>query len=200
MKVVLLGNYSVGKSSICHRIVKGHYIDNSESTIGAGYYSLNFKYYNVTEIEYSIKMDIWDTSGQEKYRSISHLYYHNANIIILVFDLTDQNSFNDIKYWVSEIKRNMTEIDDKNIYIVGNKRDAIEFTFYDKSVEEMYPNFKYFKVSAKTNEGIIELISDIKNNLKETYEINMTLGLDNSSTLLLPYKNKSRSKKCCSII
>ena len=194
MKVVLLGNYYVGKSSICQRIYKGYYIENSESTIGAGFYSINFKFNNINEIETIVKMNIWDTSGQEKYRTITPLYYHNADIILLVFDLSDQNSFSDISYWMSEIK-SRTQIKDDQIFIVGNKKDIIDFSSLDNSILRLYPQYKYLKVSAKTNEGISDLFLEIGIKLNQLNQQQRKSTIDSiNHPLLLQYSdNKSRS-------
>lgn len=196
MKVVLLGNYYVGKSSICQRISKGYYNENSESTIGAGFYSINFRYNSIGEIDTVIKMDIWDTSGQEKYRTITPLYYHNADIIILVFDLSSHHSFNDINYWVAEIKT-QTTIKDEQIFIVGNKKDIVEFSPLDEHVYKLYPHFKYFKISAKTSEGIRELFSEIGIKLNQLNQQHRNSTIDSINQPLLLQNSNNHSKSNC---
>ena len=196
MKVVLLGNYCVGKSSICHRISRGYYNENSESTIGAGFYSINFRFNNTNEIDTVIKMDIWDTSGQEKYRTITPLYYHNADIIILVFDLSSHHSFNDITYWISEIKK-QTPIKDEQIFIVGNKKDIVEFSSLDDYVYKLYAHYKYFKISAKTNEGISELFTEIGNKLNQLNHQHRTSTIDSVNQPLLLQNSKENHESSC---
>src|SRR5665647_2881870 len=80
-KIVLLGESSVGKSAIAIRIARNSYAVNYESTIGAAYHNV--------KIDDNVKLDIWDTAGQERYMALAPMYYRNARIILLVFDLTD---------------------------------------------------------------------------------------------------------------
>jgi len=102
-KIVLLGETGVGKTCIINRYTKDDYEDAKFPTKGA---SFNSKVMQLDESEESyIKLIIWDTAGQEKYRSLSKLFYKDANAAILVYDITNKKSFNEIKdYWYNQIK------------------------------------------------------------------------------------------------
>ena len=101
-KVVLLGESSVGKTCIITRFVDNEFDKEIISTTGASYANktLKFKDYNNKEILF----EIWDTAGQEKYRSLTQIFYKDASIAILVYDITNEESYNELKnYWVNQI-------------------------------------------------------------------------------------------------
>ena len=103
VKVVLLGESSVGKTSIISRFIDDIFNANSITTTGASYAtkSMQFKDYK----NQIIKFEIWDTAGQEKYRSLTQIFYKDASIAILVYDITNKSSFNEMKdYWYNQIK------------------------------------------------------------------------------------------------
>ena len=105
-KVVLLGQSGVGKTCIIGRYVNGTFNSDVESTQGASFASKLVRY----DQNNTIKFDIWDTAGQEKYRSLSKIFYKDANIAILVYDITDKNSFEDIKnYWYKQLDDNASK-------------------------------------------------------------------------------------------
>ena len=113
-KVVLIGESGVGKTSIISRYINNTFKSQLMSTPGA-----NFVHKNVLleEENQSIKYEIWDTAGQEKYRSLAKVFYKNAAACVLVYDITNKKSFDELKnYWVSEIKENSSQNVSKFIY------------------------------------------------------------------------------------
>ena len=105
VKVIFLGESDVGKTSLINRFVRGDFRDSE--TTGASYASkiMEFKDYKK-----SIQFQIWDTAGQEKYRGLTKLFYKDAKIVILVYDMTRRKSFDEIKnYWYNQIKENSSE-------------------------------------------------------------------------------------------
>ena len=156
-KLVLLGESTVGKKSIISRFVDDSFSEDNITTTGASYASKNvvFKDYK----NKVIKFEIWDTAGQEKYRSLTQIFYKDAAMAILVFDTTRQNTFNEIKnYWISQIKEYAPE--DILLGLAGHKCDLIEDT---KTNEEEIREFAkkigaFFRfTSAKENIGIVDL-------------------------------------------
>ena len=105
-KIIILGKTSVGKSSILNRFIKGTFSEISITTIN--------DFYLDKEIEVRgtpMKLEIWDTAGQEKFRSLVRNYYNGSKAAILVYDITDRDSFNEVvNYWYNEVKTNMQNI------------------------------------------------------------------------------------------
>ena len=102
-KVVLLGESGVGKTSIISRFINNTFEENLVTTTGASYAgkTMTFDEYNGK----TIKFEIWDTAGQEKYRSLTKIFYKDAAVAILVYDITRKDSFNEIKnYWYNQLK------------------------------------------------------------------------------------------------
>ena len=158
-KVVLLGDSGVGKTCIISRYISGGFDNNCPSTNGASYATkiLEFKDVNKT-----ISLDIWDTAGQEKYKSLTKFFYKDAAVAILVYEITKQTTFDNVtKYWYEQLQ----EFGAKDIIIgvAGNKCDI-----YDK--EEVKENEArqfaekigaFFELtSAKNNTGINELFQE----------------------------------------
>ena len=114
-KILLIGNSSVGKSSIFNRYVDNCYSDLSVSTIGVDFKIKTLKINNKI-----IKLQIWDTNGQERFKAITNSYYRNSHGIIVVFDITDRKSFTGLRNWLNDADRyseNTCKI------LVGNKSD-----------------------------------------------------------------------------
>ena len=103
-KVVLIGESGVGKTSIISRYITNTFSPLLAATPGA---SFTAKTVYLREYNQSIKFEIWDTAGQEKYRALAKVFYKNAAVCILVYDITNKKSFDELKnYWVNEIKSN----------------------------------------------------------------------------------------------
>lgn len=116
IKLVLLGESGVGKSSIALRYVRGEFNENGEATIGAAFLT---KTVNVRG--QSVKFDIWDTAGQERYHSLAPMYYRGAPAAIVVYDVTSTSSFNRAKAWVKELLQQANA--QMVICLAGNKAD-----------------------------------------------------------------------------
>ncbi|XP_076906762.1 ras-related protein RABD1-like isoform X2 [Bidens hawaiensis] len=118
-KLLLIGDSSVGKSCLLLRFADDSYVDSYISTIG-----VDFKIRTVEQDGKTIKLQIWDTAGQERFRTITSSYYRGAHGIIIVYDVTEMESFNNVKQWLSEIDRYANESVCK--LVVGNKCDLVE--------------------------------------------------------------------------
>ncbi|CAH8273685.1 unnamed protein product [Arabidopsis lyrata] len=115
-KLLLIGDSGVGKSCLLLRFADDSYIESYISTIG-----VDFKIRTVEQDGKTVKLQIWDTAGQERFRTITSSYYRGAHGIIIVYDVTDEESFNNVKQWLSEIDRYAS--DSVNKLLVGNKCD-----------------------------------------------------------------------------
>ena len=157
IKALLIGDSTVGKTSIIGKYLDKNFSDKTKNTVG-----IDFKNIKLKIDEENIYLQLWDTAGQEKYRSMTTSYYRGVNIIIIVFDVTNKISFEHVKDWIDNInnfaKMNVIKI------LVGNKIDLNDLrviSFDDgKKVADFY-SIKYYETSAKTREGIVEMFENI---------------------------------------
>ncbi len=158
-KVVLVGESGVGKTSIITQFIDQTFQEDQQSTTGGTFSTKSV----VCDGGKILKFEIWDTAGQEKYRSLTKMFYKDANAAVMVYDVTRKDSFEELKnYWASQIK----ESSPQNIILAmaGNKSDLIEQEVVD---EEEARNFAkeidaiFVSTSAKNSEGINSLFEEI---------------------------------------
>ena len=156
-KVLLLGNSNVGKSSLFLRFVDDIWNDTFVPTIG-----VDFKIKTFDIDEKRIKMQIWDTAGQERFKNIIASYYRGAHGILLIYDVTDKDSFKNLSNWLIEIEKNSN----KNVLkvLIGNKTDLEEkrVISYNQAKEfaDSY-GLKYIETSAKKNLNVNEAFATL---------------------------------------
>ena len=212
LKLTLIGNSNVGKTAIIKRFITNKFDHKSMSTIAVNCQDKKMKIDPYTELN----MQIWDTAGQERFRAIARGYLRESNGIFLVFDLSDQNSFDDLNLWLDEI--NNSDIDDKICVkmLIGNKLDCknreVDEETAKKFAEEK--KMKYLSVSAKDGLNIVtmfEIMGDdcvkaIRENEKDENEnkrnkndstIISKKPKDNHSIKLKNNKQNAKENKCC---
>lgn len=115
-----MGNSSVGKSSILVRFADGQFEENYSATIG-----VDFRFKSAVVNGKNVKFQIWDTTGQERFRTITNAYYRGRQAVLMVFDITDSTSFNDLtKFWMREIELYAEK--DALLVLIGNKSDMAD--------------------------------------------------------------------------
>lgn len=157
LKVVLLGEGCVGKTSIVLRYVEDKFNNKHISTLQASFLT---KKINVGDKR--VQLNIWDTAGQERFHALGPIYYRASNGAILVYDITDQDSFQKVKNWVKELKKMLGS--DIVITIVGNKTDLDKDRTVNIEEAQCYAQAvgaTFFETSAKLNEGIEELFQEL---------------------------------------
>merc|ERR1712100_242591 len=152
-KLVLLGNTAVGKSCLVVRFVRDEFFEFQEPTIGAAFLTQTL---NLGDV--SVKFEIWDTAGQERYRSLAPMYYRGAAAAIVVYDITNKDSFNGAKSWVKELQRR----GDPNAVIVlaGNKTDLQSKRKIDYQEAQQYAEengIMHIETSAKNDTNVKSL-------------------------------------------
>ncbi|XP_065606385.1 ras-related protein Rab-17 isoform X1 [Cyrtonyx montezumae] len=160
-KVVLLGSTSVGKSSLAYRYVKNDFKE-SLPTVGCSFFTQTVQLETAT-----IKLEIWDTAGQEKYHSVCHLYYRGAHAALLVYDLTNKETLNRVKQWLTELEKEFLP-DEIVIALVGNKTDlADEREVAAEEGEEFARNrsLLFMETSAKSNHQVNDIFMAIAQEL-----------------------------------
>ena len=116
-KVVLLGEGRVGKTSLVRRYLENEFSDKQKSTVQANMYSTK----DLQIGEHTARIAIWDTAGQERFRALGPIYYRDANGALLVYDITDAETFEKVRTWVRELRKMVG--DDIRICVAGNKYD-----------------------------------------------------------------------------
>ena len=170
IKVVLLGEAGVGKTCIIKQFIEKKFEQNTDSSLSAQFVSKTIEYVDFAK---TLKFDIWDTVGQERFRSIAKIFYKDAHVVILVYDITSKKSFNALNdFWIGEIKNNCNG--SPLFAIIGNKNDL----YMKQEVDPLDAKDLAKKIggifqltSAKTAEGISQLFDIIgKKILKPSFQ------------------------------
>ena len=200
-KVIVIGNSYVGKSSLVNSALKNRFVDGYSSTIGFDYCSFYVKINNDV-----IKLQIWDTCGQEIYQSLISNFYRNSSLAIMVYAINDKASFENLDIWLKDLKKDASP--DIKTILIGNKCDLESERKIKKFVAETYAKdfgfLNFFETSAKTgfnsqkvfiNSALI-LYEDYKQ-----YEKQGRIGYDQneeqSSTQLSRKKKVQKTGSCC---
>ena len=165
IKIVLLGTQATGKSSLIIRYISDKFEDKYKVTIGGAYLQKDVKLKNGD----NLKLHIWDTSGQERFRAITQLYYKDASAAILVYDITSKESLNDLEYWIKQLYENN---DTENLIVAcaGNKIDLEDRKVSYNEGKNFCKENKipiFYETSAKTNIGIRELFQNLAQKVYE---------------------------------
>ena len=191
-KVVLLGETMTGKTSLISRLVDNTFNYNEQTTFVASNYSKEIEYPEFNNI--TLKLQIWDTAGQEKFRSINKIFYKEAAVAILVYDITNERSFEQLKsYWYQEVKQK----GEKNVVfaVAGNKCDLFsEEKVNEKQGREFATEIGavFFQTSPLSNINVNELFREVG---KVYLQKN---GLDkNEEFIKLNGKGKKKKDGCC---
>ncbi|CAG9325554.1 unnamed protein product [Blepharisma stoltei] len=192
VKVVLLGDSGVGKSSLVLRFVADNFKNDADATIGASYMGKILQFNDKM-----IKFNIWDTAGQERYHSLAKMYYRDANAAIMVYDITKRDSFEGLKRWHKELQ----DFGPKDIVvtIAGNKEDLVETEAVPQEEAKEYAKnigALYRKTSAKTNYGVEQVFRDIATKMCPDLE-NQTPQAKRGTIVVQPNKPASEKKKGC---
>ena len=166
VKIVLLGNINVGKTSIASRYCKNSFNEHHINTIGGAYQQQKVVLSNGA----IVKLHIWDTSGQERFRAMTNLYYRDAQVALLTYDITNEASFTGIEFWIEELKYKV-ENENMILCLVGNKSDVND---EDRKITKIQGkkfaddnNMLFYETSAKNGDGVKELFNEVA---KKAYE------------------------------
>ena len=159
-RVVLIGDSQVGKTSLIHKFVRNSFEKQQKNTVGAVFHT-----YEEEVNGQKVIMQIWDTAGQEKYRSLGPIYYRNASAGVAVFDVTNADSLTGLQQWIDDFNRHT---DNPLIFIVGNKTDIKESQAVSKEEAQSFAdknNATLYFTSAKSGENVTELFKGVFNEL-----------------------------------
>ena len=199
IKITLLGNPGVGKTCIISRYVENTFVENNESTIGA-----NFSEKTIKRGNKEVTLNIWDTAGQEKFHSLGKHFYKDSYVVILVYDITNQESLDSLKtMWYPDLKKYGEKY--QVLAVVGNKCDLYENdNLADEEQAKAFAkeiNGTFMLTSAKCGDGIDKLFDtltdiylgpDFNPKAKE-----MIKNRGPSFSVKKENEDKKKSKKCC---
>ena len=191
-KILTIGESGVGKTCILRRFVENKFLKNHLATIG-----IDFKTKNLNIDNKEIKLKIWDTAGQERFRNITTQYYKGADGIVLVYDVTDDGSFEKIRDWMAQIQAN-TQKDELGFVLLGNKCDMEPRVITEEQGNKMAEELKinYFETSALNGQGINEAFEQLARDImkiKGLGEDNKTGGVELNNNK----KKKEDKNGCC---
>ena len=196
-KIIIIGDSGVGKSSLLKRAVQNTFDTNYQATIGFEFLLMHFK---VNDLK--IKLQIWDTCGEEMYRSLVQGFYRNTSLAIIVYDISRKKSFEALEIWLKDLRQHTEE--GIPVFIVGNKMDLQK----DISTEEakmfsVSNRTKFFtECSAKTGENVKDIFFRAAKYLYDTYKIFQKQNRVPMANRLKLESNdntqeKTKKKKCC---
>ena len=196
VKLLLLGDSTVGKTSILVKYINDKFDEGAIATVGVDYMDKIINYKNL-----KIELQIWDTSGEEKFRAITRNFYRNADGIFIVFDLTKKPTFDHVKIWISEAHDHNDTI---KLVLIGNKLDLKNEIEVSNELASSYAkrnNLKYFETSAKEGTNInvaFDTIVDLLFAGKTEKDIISEFSQNNSSlSVNTDGENKKKKKSCC---
>lgn len=192
-KLLLIGDSGVGKSCLLLRFADDTYTESYISTIG-----VDFKIRTIDLDGKTIKLQIWDTAGQERFRTITSSYYRGAHGIIVVYDTTDLESFNNVKQWLHEIDRYAS--DNVNKLLVGNKSDltskrAVSFDQAKEFADSL--GIEFIETSAKNATNVEKAFLMMASQIKARYKPAVTGGAGGAGVNLQGQSVNNKSGGCC---
>lgn len=195
-KILLIGNVSVGKSSIFAKFTDNKYSELCIPTIGVDFKIKRFKLNNK-----NIKLQIWDTAGQDRFKSVTSSYYRGSHGIIIVFDVTNRYSFNDIQSWLNQIYKYSINT---SIILIGNKIDLENERQVSYEEAKEYADslqIPYLEVSVKNDKSICNIFKLLSEELIKKIElytdINYKKPPEDCYISLNAFDKNTKEKKCC---
>ena len=195
-KIVVVGSSGVGKTAIVKRLIDDVFTGENETTIG-----VEFKSFPCKCGEDWVKLDIWDTAGQEKFRAISKAYFRNSVGAVLVFSLTDKNSFDSLSQWISDLQT----LSSPNcvILLIGNKSDLDNQRCISQSDIDTFSNrysIDYIETSALTSKNISESFLRLSNLIHSKVKIGEISGSFqklSKPSINITNNNQNQKNNCC---
>ena len=198
-QLLIIGDSTVGKTSIITRFANGTFDSNYLATVGLDNFTKDEIIDNKT-----IRIKIWDTAGQERYKSLTKGFFRNAEGVMLVYDVTNSETYENLKYWMQSIKNNLGEnMGEIPIIIIGNKIDCQEREVSVEEAENFWKEqgFPYFETSAKTGENIDKTIKFLVKQVINVKEGNKEENKDYIKSIKIEKDDKNEvkngeAKKC----
>ena len=194
-QLLIIGDSTVGKTSILSRFTNGIFNSNYLATVGLDSFTKD-------EIidDKTVRIKIWDTAGQERYKSLTKGFFRNAEGVMLVYDVTNSETYENLKFWLQSIKNNTSpDMGEIPIILIGNKIDCENREVKVEEAENFWKEqgYPYFETSAKTGENIdntikylVKKVINIKEGKKDDENENIKIEKKDIN------KNNEEAKKC----
>ena len=190
-KILTIGESGVGKTCVLRRFVENKFLKNHLATIG-----IDFKTKTLNINNQEVKLKIWDTAGQERFRNITTQYYKGADGIVLVYDVTDESSYEKIRDWMEQILSNIQQ-EEIGLVLVGNKCDMEPRVVTEDMGKKMAEELKisYYETSALTGQGIKEAFEELTMDIMKKRGVSE--GSNPGGVELNSKKKKKEKSDCC---
>ena len=198
-KLIVIGDSSVGKSCLTAQAVRNNFIEFYQATVGFEFLTFNLRIN--TKI---IKLQIWDTCGQEVYKSLISNFYRNCSLALIVYAINNRNSYEHAESWLNDLKNQSNP--NVRVFLIGNKRDLEKERLVSKEEGETFKEQKkldrFIETSAKTGENarivMVEAAKILyKDYLKAKQDLSNEDDNQKGDKLEMKNNNKNRGKKCC---
>mmetsp|Transcript_24192 Transcript_24192/g.21997 ORF Transcript_24192/g.21997 Transcript_24192/m.21997 type:complete len:213 (+) Transcript_24192:120-758(+) len=195
IKLLLIGDSGVGKSCLLLRYSDDSFTSSFITTIG-----IDFKIKSILCDDSKVKLQIWDTAGQERFRTITTAYYRGAMGILLVYDVSEDSSFSNVRNWMRQIDQNAAE--NVNRILIGNKSDVDaadrKVTYEQGHALANEYGIKFFETSAKLNSNVDEAFMSIAKDIVERLKVNPEhYGTEPGVSLSKDKGKKKNESSCC---
>ena len=186
INLILIGESKVGKSCFLTRYYDNKFSNNFMTSVGI---DKGIKIIKIKDTTY--KLILWDTAGQERFRSLPEKYYQNADGVLLLFDVSNKKSFENVDIWVESIKKSVKSTTSKKVFLIGNKIDLERVVKKEEAIKKADDyGFKYFEASCKINMNLTEIMARMIYTCFNNLDKNENLSLEKS------HKNKKKKKFC----
>ena len=187
LKIMVLGESMVGKTSLINRYINDKFEGRYLCTIG-----IDFKPKIIKKNDKDVKIQIWDTAGQERYRNITKSYFQSSNGFLIAYDINTKDSFDKVKYWIDQV-RSLSDAQTKYV-LVGTKcdLDTREVTEEEGSDFAKTHGIKFFETSSKLNISVNEAFNSLIDDILLNYQ-----GNKRKSVMISSQKMKKTKKTCC---
>ena len=199
LKIIIIGNSGVGKSNFLFRFVDGGFSKIYQTTVGI---DLKTKICSLPKSKKNVKLQIWDTAGQERFMSLNKLFFQKVQGIILMYDLTNRDSFEDLPKWAQLINENAYNVP---VILIGNKLDdedenrIVALQEGENFAKEN--GYLFFETSAlngkNVNKAMIDLCEKIISSLEESFVMDISQSSDGELVFKENQKLKSKKDSCC---
>ena len=194
IKIMLIGESKIGKTSLISRYCNNEFLGGVYlSTIG-----IDFQIKHLVLNKKNIRLQIWDTAGQERYRNIAKNYFQSSDGFVIVYDISNTESFEKLDYWIEQIKANSQEY--TKMILFGNKCDIIEDRKIKKEEGEEYAknnNINFFEVSAKEGTNVDKAFESFVKDILDSSSPNENYKKRQSKRLSAPIKVHKKKDSCC---